>query len=90
MEQIEFDPTVDILYGSDATAMQFERKLVDGRYRIIHFAGHAYYELRQAEILPEVGLAMFDPVLAPMDIKEYGEGPPILIKCLPVRSRCKR
>ena len=74
VENIAFNPAADALLGEDADSYEFLKRLSSGRYKIVHFAGHAFYE----EEKREGGLVLFDEVISLEDIKRYIEGAPLI------------
>lgn len=91
-EGVEFNPGSDILYGEEARAVNLERKLLTGDYRVIHFAGHAYYEIGEEGPFSEAGLVMFDRRMELNDIKSMTRGRPFLFlnACQSAYDRSKR
>lgn len=73
-----FSPGEDILYGKEATGMALETKLLSGRYRIIHFAGHAQYDMGKGDEMPSPSLVMYDRLLRLDDIKSMTKGQPFV------------
>ncbi len=71
---IDFNPATDILFDDDAIAFEFETRLVTGNYKIIHFAGHAYYEISGPGSYSKAGLVMKDRIMDLDDIKSMKKG----------------
>jgi len=74
VENIAFNPAADALLGEDADSYEFLKRLSSGRYKVVHFAGHAFYN----EENREGGLVLFDEVISLEDIKRYIEGAPLI------------
>ncbi|MBM3175189.1 MAG: CHAT domain-containing protein [Chloroflexi bacterium] len=71
---IDFNPAADALLGEDADSYEFLKRLSSGRYKVVHFAGHAIYD----EEKRTGGLVLSDGVVSLEDIKRNVEGTPLV------------
>ena len=69
-----FSPANDVILGGDADSYQFLKKLGSGRYDVIHFAGHTYFD----STLKTGGLVLSDTVVSMDEIKRSVGGRPLV------------
>ena len=71
---ITFDPANDILFDKEAHVWEVQKRLKAGRYKIIHFAGHATYDSKSEQ----GGILLHDGILETETIKNSVGGNPLI------------